>query len=156
MIKLMVNGKQHTYSGDPSMPILWYLRDELKLHGTKFGCGVSLCGACTIHLDGEAVRSCSTPLSMADGKHITTIEGLGEDGAHPVQQAWGEHNVSQCGFCQPGQIMQASSLLAHNNSPSDQEIITEMQGNVCRCGTYQRILPAIKTAAKNMEEEKGA
>ncbi|WDE13764.1 (2Fe-2S)-binding protein [Thalassomonas haliotis] len=148
MMSFKVNGQSKTFSGDGDMPILWYLRDELGLSGTKFGCGMALCGACTVHLDGKAIRSCVTTIASAAGKDITTIEGLDSKGNHPVQKAWREHNVPQCGFCQSGQIMQAASLLEDNASPSDQEIIDSMQGNICRCGTYQRIHAAVKTAAE--------
>jgi len=126
---------------------LWYLRDELRLTGTRFGCGAGLCGACTVHVDGRAVRACQTPMRTAQGKSVTTIEGLSADGSHPVQQAWAEHNVPQCGYCQSGQIMQAADLLARTPEPSDPEIDRAMAGNICRCGTYQRIRAAIKTAA---------
>lgn len=146
---LTVNGVQHQVDVDSDTPILWVLRDTLQLVGTKFGCGISQCGACTIHLDGKAARSCSLPIGAADGKKITTIEGLSEDGSHPVQQAWIEHDVPQCGYCQAGQIMTASAFLAENSNPSDQEITEAMHGNICRCGTYTRIRAAVKTAAKN-------
>jgi isoquinoline 1-oxidoreductase alpha subunit len=129
------------------MPLLWYLRDELGLVGTKFGCGMALCGACTVHLDGQATRSCVLPLSSVVGKSITTIEGLSRDGNHPVQKAWRALNVPQCGYCQSGQIMQAASLLATNSKPTDDDIDSAMAGNICRCGTYPRIRAAIKTAA---------
>lgn len=147
--KLIVNGKTQQVDVAPDTPILWVLRDHLKLVGTKYGCGVSMCGACTIHLDGEAVRSCQTPVSSVEGKSITTIEGLSEKGDHPVQEAWLEHDVAQCGYCQAGQIMTASALLENNPAPSDPEIETAMNGNICRCGTYTRIKQAIKTAASN-------
>lgn len=147
MIDVNVNGQQRTVDADPEMPILWFLRDELGLVGTKFGCGKGLCGACTVHLDGMAVRSCSTPLSTAAGKKITTIEGLHPEGKHPVQIAWRQHNVPQCGYCQSGQIMQAASLLNANPDPSDGEIVEGMKGNLCRCGTYQRIFAAVRTAS---------
>jgi aerobic-type carbon monoxide dehydrogenase small subunit (CoxS/CutS family) len=129
------------------MPLLWYLRDLLHLTGAKFGCGVGLCGACTVHINGEAARSCITRMSAAAGKDITTIEGLSAAGDHPVQQAWMRANVPQCGYCQPGQIMQAASLLKHKPTPTDDDIDSAMQGNICRCGTYQRIRQAIKLAA---------
>lgn len=148
MISLKVNGESKEFDGDPAMPILWYVRDVLGLSGTKFGCGIALCGSCTVHLDGQAVRGCVTPVSAAEGKSITTIEGLDSDGNHPVQQAWRKHNVPQCGYCQSGQIMQAASLLSGNPNPSDDEIVDSMSGNLCRCGTYQRIHAAIKTAAQ--------
>lgn len=146
---LEVNGVQHEVDVDSDTPILWVLRDTLNLVGTKFGCGIAQCGACTIHLDGKAARSCSLPIGAADGRKITTIEGLSEDGSHPVQQAWIEHDVPQCGYCQAGQIMTASAFLAENSNPSDQEITEAMHGNICRCGTYTRIRAAVKTAAKN-------
>ena len=146
---IKVNGKSQQVDVAPDTPVLWVLRDHLKLVGTKYGCGVAMCGACTVHLDGEAVRSCQTPVSSVEGKSITTIEGLSENGDHPVQEAWLEHDVAQCGYCQAGQIMSASALLDNNPSPSDQEIETAMNGNICRCGTYTRIKQAIKTAASN-------
>lgn len=147
MATVTVNGKQYTFSGDPNLPLLWYLRDEVGLTGTKFGCGTGICGACTVHLGEEAVRSCLTTLAMADGKSITTIEGLSPDGEHPVQIAWRQHNVPQCGICQAGQIMQAAALLSKNRAPSDEQIVEEMSGNLCRCGCYQRIHAAIRAAA---------
>lgn len=146
---LKINGKQHQVDVDPSTPMLWVLRDHLKMTGTKYGCGVAQCGACTIHLDGKAVRSCITFVDSVGNQEITTIEGLSENGDHPVQQAWLEHDVAQCGYCQPGQIMQAASLLNENPHPSDEEIETAMNGNICRCGTYTRIKKAIKTAASS-------
>ena len=147
MIQLTVNGQERTFEGDASMPLLWYLRDELTLTGSKYGCGAGLCGACTIHLNGEAVRSCSTTLEDAAGGIVTTIEGLSEKGDHPLQQAWVETDVPQCGYCQAGQIMQAAALLNENPDPSDKEIEDAMEGNICRCGTYQRIHKAIRLAA---------
>ncbi len=144
---LNVNGKSQTVEADPTTPILWVLRDNLQLVGTKFGCGIAQCGACTVHLDGAAVRSCSLPVSAVGDKKITTIEGLSEDMSHPLQKAWLEHDVPQCGYCQAGQIMNAAALLARNPSPSDQEIESAMTGNICRCGTYVRIKKAIKSAA---------
>jgi isoquinoline 1-oxidoreductase alpha subunit len=147
MVKLNVNGVDHEYDGDPNTPLLWYVRDELGLPGTKFGCGAGLCGACTVHLNGEAVRSCMTSLADASGKQVVTIEGLSADGNHPVQVAWRELSVPQCGFCQAGQIMQASGLLAQNKNPSDTEILQAMAGNICRCGCYQRIVAAVRQAA---------
>ncbi|HET9271962.1 MAG TPA: (2Fe-2S)-binding protein [Vicinamibacterales bacterium] len=144
---MRVNGTSRSFDGDDDMPLLWYLRDELRLTGTRFGCGAGLCGACTVHVDGRAVRACQTPMRTAQGKSVTTIEGLSADGSHPVQQAWAEHNVPQCGYCQSGQIMQAADLLARTPEPSDPEIDRAMAGNICRCGTYQRIRAAIKTAA---------
>ena len=148
MVKLRVNGEERAYDGDPAMPLLWYLRDELALTGTKFGCGVAACGACTVHLNGEAVRACATAMGDVDGQAITTIEGLSPDGNHPVQKAWRAINVPQCGYCQAGQIMQAAALLQQTPQPSDEEIDASMQGNICRCGTYQRIRAAIKAAAR--------
>lgn len=147
-----INGKTVTVEGDESMPLLWYLRDTLSMKGTKFGCGMGLCGACTVHLDGQAVRSCLTPVSAATGKSVTTIEGLSEDGSHPLQVAWQEHNVPQCGYCQAGQIMSAADLLSKNPSPSAEEIDSAMAGNICRCGTYVRIRKAIADAADQMED----
>ena len=147
MISMTINGRGQEFSGDGAMPLLWYLRDELGLTGTKFGCGVSACGACTVHLDGQAVRACVTPVSAAEGKKVVTIEGLSKDGSHPVQRAWREHNVPQCGYCQTGQIMQAAALLAVTPRPSDAEIDRSMAGNICRCGTYIRIRTAIHAAA---------
>lgn len=147
MIALSVNGQKVDFDGDPSMPLLWFLRDLQKLTGTKFGCGAGLCGACTVHLDGKAIRSCITNVGSAEGKAITTIEGLSADGDHPVQAAWRELNVAQCGYCQCGQIMQAASLLTETPKPTDQDIDDAMSGNLCRCGTYPRIRAAIKKAA---------
>ena len=147
MIQLKVNGATRQFDGDPEMPLLWYLRDVLDMTGTKYGCGMGLCGACTVHVDGAAARSCSTPMKDAAGKNITTIEGLSAHGDHPVQQAWRSHNVPQCGYCQSGQIMQAVALLKEKPKPTDQDIDDAMQGNICRCGTYQRIRAAIKVAA---------
>jgi isoquinoline 1-oxidoreductase alpha subunit len=146
-MQLLINGESRSFDGDPAMPLLWYLRDELGLTGTKFGCGISACGTCTVHLDGKAIRSCVTPMQALEGKKITTIEGLSKDGNHPVQKAWRDANVPQCGYCQSGQIMQAVSLLAEKPKPTDAEIDTAMQGNICRCGTYLRIRSAIKAAA---------
>jgi isoquinoline 1-oxidoreductase alpha subunit len=148
MIQLRVNGTERQFEGDPDMPLLWYLRDVLDLTGTKFGCGMALCGACTVHRNGEAIRSCTTPMRYVDGASITTIEGLARNGLHPVQKAWIEGNVPQCGYCQAGQIMQAAALLRSNKKPTDQEIDEAMGGNICRCGTYQRIRAAIKAAAE--------
>ena len=147
MASLTVNGAARNFDGDAAMPLLWYLRDELQMTGTKFGCGMALCGACTVHLDGAAVRSCSTPMSAAVGKKVTTIEGLDAKGQHPLQVAWREQGVPQCGYCQSGQIMQAAALLATKKKPTDQEIEAAMSGNICRCGTYTRIKAAIKQAA---------
>lgn len=147
MIRLTVNGRRQEFSGDGTMPLLWYLRDELGLTGTKFSCGVSACGVCTVHLDGQAVRSCATPMSATEGRKVVTIEGLSRDGSHPVQRAWRANNVPQCGYCQTGQIMQAAALLSVNANPSDPEIDEAMAGNICRCGTYVRIRAAIRAAA---------
>jgi isoquinoline 1-oxidoreductase subunit alpha len=148
MATLRVNGQERAYDGDPSMPILWYLRDELSLTGTKFGCGAALCGNCTVHLNGEAIRSCSTPMSAATGKSIVTIEGLHPKGEHPVQIAWRDLGVPQCGYCQTGQIMNAAALLAKKPAPSDADITSAMAGNLCRCGCYQRIHAAVRAAAR--------
>jgi isoquinoline 1-oxidoreductase alpha subunit len=148
MISFRVNSTQQTYDGDPSIPLLWYLRDVAGLLGTKFGCGMGLCGACTVHLDGKAIRSCMTPLSAVADHRITTIEGLNPNGNHPVQRAWRALGVPQCGYCQSGQIMQAAALLAEKPSPSDDDIDASMSGNICRCGTYTRIRAAIKVASK--------
>jgi isoquinoline 1-oxidoreductase subunit alpha len=142
-----VNGVARSYDGDPDMPLLWYLRDDLRLTGTRFGCGAGLCGACTVHIEGQAARSCQSAMRTLENKRIVTIEGLSADGSHPVQRAWASHNVPQCGYCQTGQIMQAAALLAKTPNPSDQDIDRGMAGNICRCGTYQRIRAAIKTAA---------
>jgi isoquinoline 1-oxidoreductase subunit alpha len=148
MANLQVNGQARAYDGDPSMPLLWYLRDELAMTGTKFGCGVGLCGVCTVHVDGEAVRSCQVQMSEAAGKSVTTIEGLHPTHEHPVQVAWRDIGVPQCGYCQTGQIMNAAALLAKKPAPTDAEITTAMTGNLCRCGCYQRIHAAIRAAAK--------
>jgi isoquinoline 1-oxidoreductase alpha subunit len=148
LIDLLINDVQHQVDADQAMPLLWVLRDILGLTGTKYSCGIGQCGACTVHLDGQAVRSCTLPVSEAAGKKITTIEGLEAEGLHPVQQAWLTENVPQCGYCQPGQIMTAVALLAENPNPSDDEIDAAMSGNLCRCGTYQRIRRAIHRAAK--------
>ena len=148
-INLNVNGKKQTVDVDPKTPMLWVLRDHLSLVGTKYGCGVAQCGACTIHLDGVAIRSCQLPVSAVQNKEITTIEGLSTNGDHPVQKAWLEHDVPQCGYCQAGQIMSAAALLKKNPKPTDEQIDTAMNGNICRCGTYLRIKAAIKTAANS-------
>jgi isoquinoline 1-oxidoreductase subunit alpha len=148
MIRLKINGKESTFEGDPEMPLLWYLRDVAGLTGTKFGCGMSLCGACTVHRNGEAIRSCSTAMKDAAGSEITTIEGIAPQ--HPVQMAWMEIRVPQCGYCQTGQIMQAIAMLKENKTPSDDDIDMAMSGNLCRCGTYQRIRAAIHQAAKEL------
>ena len=150
MVSVRINGVSRQFHGDPAMPLLWYVRDELGLTGSKFGCGMALCGACTMHVDGEAVRACVTPVSFAEGKEITTIEGLDPEGNHPVQRAWRAHNVPQCGYCQSGQIMSAAALLNRNPDPSDEEILSGMAGNICRCGTYQRIFAAVRTAAQEV------
>jgi isoquinoline 1-oxidoreductase alpha subunit len=143
-----VNGVRHSFSGDPEMTLLWYLRDSLHLTGTKYGCGIGACGACTVHLDGRPTRSCITKMGSVAGKEIVTIEGLSPEGHHPVQEAWKACNVPQCGYCQSGQIMQAAGLLKEKPKPTDREILEYMEGNICRCGTYQRIRQAIKLAAE--------
>ena len=148
MVHLKVNGQARTFDGDPEMPLLWYLRDILGLTGTKFGCGMALCGACTVLENGKAIRSCSEPMTKVEGREITTIEGISAHGPHPVQKAWEQVNVPQCGYCQPGQIMQAISLLSEKPHPTDADIRDGMSGNICRCGTYQRIRAAIQEAAK--------
>ncbi|GMQ30797.1 (2Fe-2S)-binding protein [Algoriphagus confluentis] len=147
---ISINGKMQTVTAPADMPLLWVIRDLLDMKGTKFGCGHALCGACTIHLDGEAVRSCSLPISQVGEGKITTIEGLSEDGDHPLQTAWVEHVVPQCGYCQSGQIMNAAALLSKNSNPSEMEIEAAMQGNLCRCGTYNRIKDAIITASQSL------
>lgn len=146
-IALKVNGVSRNVTSSPDTPLLWVLRDELQLTGSKFGCGLGLCGACTVLADGQAIRSCSTSLSAAAGKKITTIEGLSPDGNHPLQRAWTEENVAQCGYCQTGQIMSAAALLLKNHTPTDADIDAAMDGNICRCGTYQRVRKAIHRAA---------
>jgi isoquinoline 1-oxidoreductase alpha subunit len=148
VFNLNVNGKKQSVDVDPKTPVLWVLREHLNLVGTKYGCGIAQCGACTIHINGVAVRSCQLPVSTIGDKAITTIEGLSENGEHPVQKAWIGHDVPQCGYCQAGQIMQAVSLLKQKHNPTDDEIENAMNGNICRCGTYLRIKEAIKTAAK--------
>ncbi|WDE01313.1 (2Fe-2S)-binding protein [Thalassomonas actiniarum] len=150
---ITINGQAHEIDVDGDMPLLWFLRDKLEFTGTKFGCGSGLCGACTVHVDGQATRSCITPVATLAGKKITTIEGLSENGDHPLQKAWLNNKVPQCGYCQAGQIMNAASLLAVNVAPSEEEIDTAMQGNICRCGTYQRIKKAIGEAAQEMQED---
>ena len=150
---ITINGKTHEIDVDGDMPLLWFLRDQLEFTGTKFGCGSGLCGACTVHVDGMATRSCITPVASLAGKSITTIEGLSEQGAHPLQKAWLNNKVPQCGYCQAGQIMNAASLLATNAAPTEEEIDTAMQGNICRCGTYQRIKKAINEAAEELSKE---
>ncbi|MGA0373086.1 MAG: (2Fe-2S)-binding protein [Flavobacteriaceae bacterium] len=147
--ELNINGKKLEVEVDASTPLLWVLRDHLKLVGTKFGCGIAQCGACTVLLDGNAIRSCQLPISAVGNQELTTIEGLSDDGSHPLQKAWVEVDVPQCGYCQAGQIMQAASLLNKNPNPSDEEIQSVMSGNICRCGTYLRIKEAINMAAKN-------
>lgn len=147
MINLKVNGVSRQFDGEPDMPLLWFLRDELQLTGTKYGCGEGLCGACTVHLNGVAVRSCQTPMRSVAGKSVVTIEGLSAKADHPVQQAWRQANVPQCGYCQSGQIMQAAALLKQKSRPTDADIDSAMKGNICRCGAYQRIREAIKAAA---------
>jgi len=147
MATVRVNGQDHVYDGDPAMPLLWFLRDELGYTGTKFGCGVALCGACTVHVDGEAVRSCVTAMSDVGSRSVVTIEALDRDGNHPVQKAWRTLSVPQCGYCQAGQIMQAAALLSTKHNPSDTEITDAMSGNICRCGCYQRIHAAVKLAS---------
>jgi len=151
MINFTVNGTARTFDGDEEMPLLWHLRDDLRLTGTRFGCGLGLCGACTVHVDGVATRSCQTKMSTLKNKKVTTIEGLGADGNHPVQRAWRSVNVPQCGYCQSGQIMSASALLTRTPNPADEDIDRAMAGNICRCGTYQRIRAAIKTAASTLK-----
>ena len=151
MIRLTVNGTAREFKGDPEMPLLWFLRDTLQLTGAKFGCGEGLCGACTVHVNGEAMRSCSAPMKGLQGKKVVTIEGLSATGDHPVQKAWEAANVPQCGYCQTGQIMQAAALLKSKPNPTDAEIDSFMQGNICRCGTYQRIREAIKAAAAEVK-----
>ena len=147
---MRVNGVSRQFHGDPNMPLLWYLRDELGLTGSKYGCGAGLCGACTVHVDGEAMCGCQTAIADAAGQHVTTIEGLDPNGNHPVQRAWRNLNVPQCGYCQSGQIMNAAALLAQNSDPTDEEIVEGMDGNICRCGTYQRIFAAVREAAQEV------
>jgi isoquinoline 1-oxidoreductase alpha subunit len=147
---LTINGKKQEVTATEDMPLLWVLRDLLSMKGTKFGCGQALCGACTVHVDGEAVRSCSLPISEVGAAQITTIEGLSEEGDHPLQKAWVEHVVPQCGYCQSGQIMNAAALLSKNPSPSESDIEAAMEGNLCRCGTYNRIKDAIFSASKSL------
>jgi len=146
-LRIIVNGQEHTLDVDPDTPLLWVLRDTLGLTGTKYSCGAGLCGACTVHLDGQPVRSCTLPVSDVGDREVTTIEGLSPDGKHPVQQAWVAERVPQCGFCQPGQIMAAAALLAENPTPTDADIDAALEGNLCRCGTYQRIRRAIHSVA---------
>src|SRR5580704_780509 len=148
MVALTVNGQRHEVDAAPDTPLLWVLREHLKLTGTKFGCGIAACGACTVHIDGEAVRACSMPLSLVADKSVTTIEGLSADGSHPLQKAWIAEQVPQCGYCQSGQIMQAATLLVANKNPSRDDIVEHMDGNICRCGTYLKIISAIERAAR--------
>jgi isoquinoline 1-oxidoreductase subunit alpha len=148
MVKFTLNGRSVSAASEDSTPLLWVIRDELKLTGTKFGCGAALCGACTVHVDGRAVRSCVTTLASVQGKKVTTIEGLSPDASHPLQKAWIAEEVPQCGYCQAGQIMKAAELLAQNKNPSREQIVSHMDGNICRCGTYHRIIAAIQRAAK--------
>ncbi|MBY6188905.1 (2Fe-2S)-binding protein [Microbulbifer agarilyticus] len=159
-MELTINGKVHQVDVDDDTPLLWALRDELKMTGTKFGCGAGLCGACTIHINGNPARACLTPIAAAKGAKITTIEGLSDTGDHPLQQAWVKHNVPQCGYCQSGQLMSAAALLANNPTPSEKEIDSAMSGNLCRCGTYPRIKAAIQDAvqyynASEQQEKQG-
>jgi isoquinoline 1-oxidoreductase subunit alpha len=156
MAAFIVNGQRREVTVDPNTPLLWVLREHLKLTGTKFGCGIASCGACTVHIDGKATRSCAMPVSLVEGKSITTIEGLSPDGGHPLQKAWIAEQVPQCGYCQSGQIMQAASLLAKNPDPTKQEIVAHMDGNLCRCMTYGRIQRAIVRAAADMRSKSGA
>lgn len=156
MIKLKVNGATRQFDGEPEMPLLWFLRDELNLKGTKFGCGIGMCGACAIHLNGSSVRACLTPVSAAANKSVTTIEGLSAEGAHPVQVAWQEIDVPQCGYCQAGQIMSACALLAKKAKPTDADIDSAMNGNLCRCGAYLRIRAAVHKAAELTASNKAA
>jgi aerobic-type carbon monoxide dehydrogenase small subunit (CoxS/CutS family) len=152
-MKFTLNNKPVSVDLDPEMPLLWVIRDILKLTGTKYGCGGGFCGACTVHMDGQAIRSCVMPLSAVEGKKITTIEGLSENGDHPLQTAWKDGIVPQCGYCQTGQIMNAAALLKNNSKPSDEDIDNAMSGNLCRCGTYPRIKTAIKNAAEKLGSE---
>ena len=156
MVALTINGKSHNVDVDPTTPLLWVIRDSLGLTGTKFGCGMALCGACTVHLDGNAIRSCVAPLSRVAGKHVTTIEGLSQNLSHPLQRAWIEVDVPQCGYCQSGQIMSAAILLKENAKPTDKDIDEAMSGNICRCGTYSRIRRAIHRAAELSAERRSS
>ena len=149
---ITINGKPQTTDVNGDMPLLWFLRDTLKLTGTKYGCGMGMCGSCTVHMDGKAVRACLVTVQQASGKEVTTIEGLSPDGSHPLQIAWLDNNVPQCGYCQPGQIMAAADLLKRNPAPDPDEITASMAGNICRCGTYKRIRNAITTAAEEMRK----
>ena len=148
MATIRINGTPRNIDVDPQMPLLWAIRDIVGLTGTKFGCGIGACGACTVHMDGQAIRSCITPVSLVDGLSVTTIEGLSGDGSHPVQKAWIAEQVPQCGYCQSGQIMQAAELIATNKNPTRAEIVEHMDGNICRCGTYLKIISAIQRAAR--------
>ena len=148
MVALTVNGQWREVAVDGNTPLLWVLREHLQMTGTKFGCGIASCGACTVHIDGKAVRSCAMPVALVNGKSDTTIEGLSPDGSHPLQKAWIAEQVPQCGYCQSGQIMQAAELLATNKNPSREDIVAHMDGNICRCGTYLRIISAIQRAAR--------
>ena len=150
-LTITINGQLHKTDVDSDMPLLWFLRDTLELTGTKYGCGMGLCGSCTVHVDGRAEKSCLTTIGEVDGKQVTTIEGLSKDGSHPLQIAWLSNNVSQCGYCQPGQIMTAADLLAQNPEPSKEDIDTALEGNICRCGTYNRIRKAVADAADQMK-----
>ena len=154
-VTLKINGAEHTVDVSPDTPLLWALRDHLDMVGTKYGCGIGLCGSCTVLIDGEAVRSCVTQAAELEGAEITTIEGVHPEGGHPVQRAWNDEDVAQCGYCQGGQILQAAALLEKNPDPDDQEIGRAMSGNICRCGTYPRIRKAVKLAAKYASEEEG-
>ena len=151
-VNFQVNGKAVKATAEPDTPLLWVIRDELGMTGTKFGCGMALCGACTVHVNGLPVRSCQTPLSSVSGKKVSTVEGLSKNNSHPLQMAWIKHDVPQCGYCQSGQLMSASALLANNKNPSDADIDAAMAGNICRCGTYPRIRAAIKDAASTMRK----
>ena len=148
MVALTVNGQRREVAVDGNTPLLWVLREHLQLTGTKFGCGIASCGACTVHIDGKAVRSCAMPVALVEGKSVTTIEGLSPNGSHPLQKAWVAEQVPQCGYCQSGQIMQAAELLANNKSPTREDIVAHMDGNICRCGTYLRIISAIQRASR--------
>ena len=148
MVAFTVNGQRHEVDAAPNTPLLWVLREHLKLTGTKFGCGIASCGACTVHIDGRATRACATPVSLVEGRFVTTIEGLSADGSHALQKAWLAEQVPQCGYCQSGQIMQAAALLAKNKKPTREQIVEHMDGNICRCGTYNRIIAAIQRASK--------
>lgn len=150
-ISFLINGKETTINAEPDAPMLWVIREQLGLMGTKYGCGKAICGACTVHLDGNPVRTCLAPVGSFEGKNVTTIEGLSEDGTHPLQEAWVEAQAPQCGYCQSGQIMQAATLLEQNKNPSREEIISHMSNNLCRCGTYLRIINAIELAAQKVE-----